>query len=279
MQLHNQIIADLKRSLDSAIRIGELLTEQKENLNHGEFGPWIKSNLPFTDRTAQNYMRLYRERDRLKTETVSDLKSAYKLLAEPKYDFKRLRRELDAVDLIKDPDLQLKECLRIRDVALSLGQECAEKVLRHERKIGEMIIEYEELYGDFPSDEEIAEMKRECADLEQRVKYAEGKLLEQLKTKNEILLDTDLLRVLYDHPPMPKKWDYDESVKKMKRLIPKRRKLVGEILKNATVAEIHCISVSKFCRDTGLEPKRINKLLERIKTSGLDANIQVPTIC
>ena len=50
--LHNQIVADLKRSLDSAIQIGQLLAEQKENLNHGEFGPWIKANLPFTDRTA-----------------------------------------------------------------------------------------------------------------------------------------------------------------------------------------------------------------------------------
>ncbi len=83
--LHNQIVADLKRTLDSAIKIGELLTEQKDSLNHGEFGPCIKASLPFTDRTARNYMRLYRERNRLnKTETVSDLKSAYRLLAEPK---------------------------------------------------------------------------------------------------------------------------------------------------------------------------------------------------
>jgi hypothetical protein len=80
IRLHNEIINSLKMSLHNAIRIGELLSEQKASLKHGKFTPWIKGNLPFTDRTARNYMRVYRERDRLKTETVSDLKSAYRLL-------------------------------------------------------------------------------------------------------------------------------------------------------------------------------------------------------
>lgn len=83
IKLHEEIIGLMKRSLVSAIRIGELLTEQKGLLNHGEFGKWITANLPFTSRTAQNYMRVYKERDRLKSETVSHLTEAYQLLAEP----------------------------------------------------------------------------------------------------------------------------------------------------------------------------------------------------
>jgi hypothetical protein len=83
-KLHGEIIVNLKISLENAIRIGELLTEQKSSLKHGQFTYWIATNLPFSDRTAQNYMRVYRERDRLKTETVSDLKSAYKFLSAPK---------------------------------------------------------------------------------------------------------------------------------------------------------------------------------------------------
>jgi hypothetical protein len=78
--LHNRIIGNLRQSLDDAIRIGQLLTEQKETLPHGDFGKWIEANLPFTDRTARNYMRLHRDRERLKTETVSDLTGAYRLL-------------------------------------------------------------------------------------------------------------------------------------------------------------------------------------------------------
>lgn len=80
ISLHNEISGFLKMSLDKAIRIGELLTEQKTSLKHGSFGNWIKVNLPFTDRTARSYMNFYRHRHQLKTESVSDLTGAYKLL-------------------------------------------------------------------------------------------------------------------------------------------------------------------------------------------------------
>jgi hypothetical protein len=81
-RLHNEIFNSLKMSLEKAIRVGQLLTEQKENLKHGEFTAWVTSNLSFTDRTARNYMKVYRERNKFKTETVSDLTGAYRLLIE-----------------------------------------------------------------------------------------------------------------------------------------------------------------------------------------------------
>lgn len=81
-RLHSEILNSLRMSLEKAMKIGELLTEQKENLKHGEFAAWVNDNLPFTDRTARNYMRVYQERDRLKTETVSDLTDAYQRLIE-----------------------------------------------------------------------------------------------------------------------------------------------------------------------------------------------------
>ena len=85
-KLHGEIYGAFKTSLEKAIRVGELLTEQKQNLRHGEFTSWVKNNLPFTDRTAQIYMRFYSERDWLKTEAVSvlNLKSAYRLLIDHK---------------------------------------------------------------------------------------------------------------------------------------------------------------------------------------------------
>lgn len=78
--LHSEICGLLKTSLEKAVRIGELLSEQKASLPHGEFGAWIKANLPFTQRTAQNYMRLFDNREQLKNENVSHLSDGYKLL-------------------------------------------------------------------------------------------------------------------------------------------------------------------------------------------------------
>lgn len=81
IQLHNSITNNLKRSLSDALKIGQLLLEQKKKLKHGDFTEWIKVNLPFSDRTARNYINLHQNRGRLKTESVSVLSQAYKLLA------------------------------------------------------------------------------------------------------------------------------------------------------------------------------------------------------
>ena len=97
--LHAEIAGHLRQSLEKAIRIGQLLLEQKDSLKHGKFTSWIRANLPFTDRTARNYMRLFREKDRLKTETVSDLKTAYALLTEPKQlDLPHNQEKISLVD-------------------------------------------------------------------------------------------------------------------------------------------------------------------------------------
>lgn len=83
--LHEGIAANLRQSLHDAIEIGGLLAQVKASLPHGEWGAWIGENLTFTARTATNYIKLHEERDRLlKSETVSDLAGAYRLLREPK---------------------------------------------------------------------------------------------------------------------------------------------------------------------------------------------------
>lgn len=83
IDLHGKFEDAFKKTLSFGMRIGELLQDQKSELKHGEFGQWIKQNLPFSQRTAQNYMRLHRRRDELKSETVSHLIDAYRLLEEP----------------------------------------------------------------------------------------------------------------------------------------------------------------------------------------------------
>ena len=71
-ELHNT----LKMSVNRAIRIGELLTEQKEFVGHGNFLPWLNKNFDMGERTAQKYMALFRYQD--KTALNADLNSAYK---------------------------------------------------------------------------------------------------------------------------------------------------------------------------------------------------------
>ncbi len=80
--LHNELNGFAMLCLEKAIRIGELLTEQKKRLGHGNYTGWVNANMPFSERTASNYMRLYIHRDKLQnTDNISD---AYLILGRAK---------------------------------------------------------------------------------------------------------------------------------------------------------------------------------------------------
>ncbi|WP_061286501.1 DUF3102 domain-containing protein [Leptospira interrogans] len=100
--LHISIETNIKNAIRNAIKIGELLIEKKSMLGHGKFIPWIATNLPFSERTAQRYIKLFENRDLLNTTPVSDLKSAYKLLSSTDHEEKEINpKEISKVDTKK----------------------------------------------------------------------------------------------------------------------------------------------------------------------------------
>jgi len=83
VSLHSEIGGYLKITLDKAIRIGQLLSEQKASMKHGRWLSWGKDNLPFLERSGRNYLRMYDHREELKTANVADLTEARNLLTVP----------------------------------------------------------------------------------------------------------------------------------------------------------------------------------------------------
>lgn len=83
VKLHNEVEKLLRTSLEKAIKIGELLTQQKEEVGHGNWGDWLKDNVPFTWASANNYMKVYKQRDQLKLQTICNLTEAYNALNRP----------------------------------------------------------------------------------------------------------------------------------------------------------------------------------------------------
>jgi N6-adenosine-specific RNA methylase IME4 len=79
-RLHSEICSAARTTIEKAIRIGELLTEQKGTLNHGEWLPWLKANIEFSVATAGNYMGIFQRRDDPKFLNVRNMSDAYKLL-------------------------------------------------------------------------------------------------------------------------------------------------------------------------------------------------------
>ena len=67
-EAHDAAATAMRESLRHARRAGELLIEVKDQLPHGEFGPWIDAHCGFGWRTANLYMRIAHEWEKLVAE-------------------------------------------------------------------------------------------------------------------------------------------------------------------------------------------------------------------
>src|SRR4051794_4825406 len=59
-RLHGEIENAARKTLTQAIRVGELLDKLKKSAGHGKWQEFIKEHLPFSMRTAQNYLAVYK---------------------------------------------------------------------------------------------------------------------------------------------------------------------------------------------------------------------------
>lgn len=73
-----------KRQAGSAIlEIGKRLVEAKEQLSHGEWLPWLEKKVAFSERSAQQYMRLWKEYGKSALSADLSISKALVLLALP----------------------------------------------------------------------------------------------------------------------------------------------------------------------------------------------------
>jgi hypothetical protein len=73
---HEAAADAIKRGAAHAMHAGDFLIEAKEQLQHGQWLPWLKDHCAISERTAQLYMRLARDREKIeaaKSATVADL--------------------------------------------------------------------------------------------------------------------------------------------------------------------------------------------------------------
>jgi len=103
------------------IEIGRRLVEAKEMLEHGEWLPWLERETEFSERTAQNYMRVFREYGaaqgslfgaEINTKTFADLpiSKALALLSVPESDRIEFAEEVDAKSIsVRELEQKIKE--------------------------------------------------------------------------------------------------------------------------------------------------------------------------
>lgn len=121
--------------LGYAIEIGRRLTEAKEMLPHGQWGEWLKTEVEFSQSTAQNFMRIFTEYGDRQTSLFGDAKSqtlgnlpythALKLLAVPAEEREAFVEEHHVDEL---SSRELEKLIRERDEARAAQAALEEEV-------------------------------------------------------------------------------------------------------------------------------------------------------
>lgn len=171
--------------LNSIIEIGRRMCEAKEMLEHGEFIPWIEQNTGYSQSTANNFMRLYREYGNEQgslfgtgvsnSQTFGNLtySKALALLALPSGE----REEFAATHAVDDmTTAELKAVIRERDEAKA-ALEMADAKLNDAREENDALVlrlqEAEQTVKDYS--EQNVELTDDLANAEKRVKELEAR--------------------------------------------------------------------------------------------------------
>src|SRR4051794_23586306 len=74
-EAHTRLKASVKTAMEEALSMGRRLAEARDRLGRGQWGDWVKKNLPFSIRQAQKYIKLGRNEDHPAVREVLDANS------------------------------------------------------------------------------------------------------------------------------------------------------------------------------------------------------------
>lgn len=119
IQLITAEIQFFKRQAGQAVyEIGRCLLEAKAQLKHGEWLPWLRDEVVFSEASAQRYMRLAREYGKSRIVTDLGAGKALELLALPESQREEFVEENDVSGMTRE---QLRQAIRERDEATVLA--------------------------------------------------------------------------------------------------------------------------------------------------------------
>ena len=131
----NEILDAQRRGGQAVLDIGRGLLEAKSMLPHGEWLPWLNTRIGYSEKTAQNFMRLAREFSN--PQALADLGAtkALALLALPADEREQFVQEHNVVDMTTR---QLEQAIRERDEARKAAEDARADALTAEQARAKM---------------------------------------------------------------------------------------------------------------------------------------------
>lgn len=187
------ILEAQRKGGEAVLTIGRCLIEAKDMLRHGEWLPWLAEKVGYSEKTAQNFMRLAREFSN--PQAIADLGAtkALKLLALPAEEREQFVADHNVIDMttrqleaaIKERDEAraaqtiLTEELEALNGALRAARDCREsaeeEAHRLERELAELKARPVEVAVETVVDQEAIDKARDEARAEMQAKLDKAK--------------------------------------------------------------------------------------------------------
>lgn len=194
----NQIKAEVRdTAIRGAIEIGKRLLEAKSLVPYGSWGKWLEDNVAYSERTAQDLMRIAKEYGRRETQALSEIQNkeqAVLLLALDADERDRFVQEHDMASMstrkLEEEIAQIKAerdkaQLTIEDLMTQLGYvEAAPAELDQAEKTADP--DHAEALQALETERQRAErLEKELAEANARVKETEKRRMEDMKRGEE----------------------------------------------------------------------------------------------
>lgn len=218
-----------------ACEIGKRLIEAKEQVGHGNWGEWLKTEVNYSQSNAENFMKIYREygdnqlslfSDFSNSQTIGNLSISKLLLltSVPAEEREEFANEVDAENIsVRELQEKLKEKDGIIETERNRADAAAENIKKLEEDIknrdnkiadlGARIADYSAQIEDAPSGDmgdaqkaELEKVKNDYEDKLEKLKEKNKKDLEK-KAKAEEDLKNDLVKAKAEKEAAERKCD------------------------------------------------------------------------
>lgn len=196
-----------KIMMEAAVEIGRRLVEAKGAVGHGSWGAWLERNVDYSERTAQNLIRIFQEYGQGQTQLFGE--SNPQAFADLTYTqavaLLGIKNPDERAEFVETHDVanmtsrELADAIKERDEARAALEEEKEKREKAETEsrdlqknidaLEEALKEAQESEGDEPDEEtkkRIEEMEQAKAALEAKLKKAEKERDEAAKQREEM---------------------------------------------------------------------------------------------
>ncbi len=203
--LHAEISNHMTLAVKKWVEMGQLLTEQKKRLPHGEWIPWIQSNLVFNERQAQKYMRTYTNRSSYLIDNLIDsatsLNQAVALLAEPREEAEQKKLEPAIREVVYEPDPeQAKQLKRSEEIIRSQEQiirQASQQTQETELELRRLKAERDQVHRELQEQREELQRLRKIEADEQKIRKTLEDIHELEKRKTEMFKDAESTRIVH----------------------------------------------------------------------------------